>query len=49
MQVIKALFDDFDVYNETVKDWKLAYNILSKKDFKAELFMFDEVDFFNFY
>lgn len=45
MQVIKALFDDFDVYNETVEDWKLVYNILSKKDFKAELFMFTDDDF----
>ena len=40
MQVIKATFNDFDVYNETVEDWKLVYNILSEKDFKAKLFMF---------
>jgi len=45
MQVINSTFNDFDVYNETVKSWKLVYNILSKKDFNAKLFMFTDDDF----
>jgi len=45
MQIIKQTFTDFDVYNATVKDWQLEYNILSKKDFYANLNMFTDDTF----
>ncbi len=45
MQIIKAIFTDFDIYNATVEDWQLHYNVLSKSDFKADLNMFTDTLF----
>ncbi|MCF6297951.1 MAG: helix-turn-helix domain-containing protein [Flavobacteriaceae bacterium] len=45
MQIIKTAFTDFDIYNATVEDWQLQYNILSKSDFKADLNMFTDTHF----
>jgi len=45
MQIIKTVFTDFDLYNATVQEWQLHYNILSKNDFRAELNMFSENHF----
>ena len=45
MQIIKQIFTDFDLYNASVEGWQLEYNILSKKDFKAKLFMFSDENF----
>jgi len=45
MQIIKQTFTDFDVYNASVKDWQLDYNILSHKDFNAKLNMFTDETF----
>jgi len=42
MQIIKQTFTDFDVYNDTVNNWQLEYNILSHKDFNAKLNMFSD-------
>ena len=42
MQIIKETFTDFDLYNQTIKDWHLEYNILSNKDFMATLNMFSD-------
>jgi len=40
MQVIKASFKDFDLFNEAVSDWELHFKLLSKNDFSAYLHMF---------
>jgi len=42
MQIIKETFTDFDIYNATVNNWQLEYNILSHKDFNAKLNMFSD-------
>jgi len=42
MQIIKKTFTDFDIYNATVDNWQLEYNILSHKDFNAKLNMFTD-------
>jgi len=40
MQILKRSFTDFNIYNETLLDWHLEYNILSKQDFFAKVNMF---------
>jgi len=45
MQIINAQFDNFDLFNETVRDWTLDFNLLSKNDFSAYLNMFSSETF----
>ena len=40
MQLIKARFDDFDLFNEEVSNWELDFRLLSKNGFNAFLNMF---------
>ena len=45
MRIIKQIFTDFNVYNSAVPDWQMEYNILSQKDFRAELNMYVDDSF----
>ena len=45
MQLIKAIFDDFDTFDEAIKDWELDFKLLSKNDFSAYLNMFSSETF----
>ena len=45
MQIIKNSFTDFNIYNNTIKDWHLEYNILSSNDFFADLNLFQDQQF----
>lgn len=45
MQIIKANFNDFDVFNEAVSDWELDFRLLSKNDFSAYLELFSSETF----
>lgn len=40
MQILKANFEDFDIFNEAVSDWELDFKLMSKNDFSAYLNMF---------
>jgi len=45
MQIIKATFNDFDLYNESIRNWDLDFRLLSKNDFKAYVNMFSSQTF----
>lgn len=40
MQLIRACFNDFDLFNKSVIDWELDFSLLGKNDFSARLNMF---------
>ncbi|MFK5894624.1 MAG: helix-turn-helix domain-containing protein [Pseudomonadota bacterium] len=45
MQLIRACFNDFDLFNKSVIDWELDFRLLSKNDFSARLNMFSSETF----
>ena len=45
MQIIKQIFTDYNIYSQTVIGWNLDYNILSQKDFRADLNMYIDESF----
>lgn len=40
MQIIKASFDNYELYKDSVSNWDLDFRLLSKNDFYASLNMF---------